>query len=127
MPGAAKCKQQRTKAIRHEIKNICHAVSLPVYPAESACVAALKKVLVNIVDYIGAMRMKRPVGVWTDFAAFQDYTLRDDKRFDSYEAKADGGFLAVLLRRLRGSHSGRGKWKQVGEAGAGRVKRERIN
>ncbi|KAI6080979.1 hypothetical protein F4821DRAFT_265375 [Hypoxylon rubiginosum] len=92
----------REQAQRLQVyQNMCRAVRLPVHSTENACVAALKEVLVNIVDYIDTIRMERPVEVWTDFAAFRKYTLSDDKRFDSHEARADGGFLAVLLRRLK--------------------------
>ncbi|KAI1763203.1 hypothetical protein GGR53DRAFT_498076 [Hypoxylon sp. FL1150] len=155
-PHTAKYRQQRTMAIRHEIKfhyssqepavdvsmsqlereqaqrlevyrNMCRAVRLPAHGTEKDCVTALRTVLVNIVDYIDAVRMERPVEVWTDFAAFRDYTLYDDdKRFDLNEAKADGGFLAVLLRKLRGSRGRGRKRKRATEEGAGQVKRERI-
>ncbi|KAI6081783.1 hypothetical protein F4821DRAFT_18016 [Hypoxylon rubiginosum] len=154
-PRTAKYRRQRTRAIRHEIKlhyssqqpandislsqaerkqaqrlevyqNMCRAVRLPAHATEKACVTALREVLVNIVDYIDAIRMERPVEVWTDFAAFRKYTLSDDKRFDSHEARADGGFLAVLLRRLRSPRDGRRKRKRENETGTGRVKRERM-
>ncbi|RYP10894.1 hypothetical protein DL764_000330 [Monosporascus ibericus] len=153
-PRTTEYRRQRTMAIRHEIKfhyssqqpshdsslsqvereqahrlqiyqNMCRAVGLPVHATESACVAALRTVLVNIVDYIDAMRMRRPVEIWTDFAAFRDYTLDDDKRFDSREAKADGGFLAVLLRRLRESRGGARKRKRNSVTEERVVKRER--
>ncbi|KAI1086058.1 hypothetical protein F5B19DRAFT_200458 [Rostrohypoxylon terebratum] len=154
-PRTAEYRRQRTRAIRHEIKfhyssqqpandvslsqidreqaqrlqvyqNMCRAVRLPVHSTENACVVALKEVLVNIVDYVDAIRMERPVEVWTDFAAFRKYTLSDDKRFDSHEARADGGFLAVLLRRLRCPRDGRRKRKRESEMGTDRVKRERM-
>ncbi|KAI6083170.1 hypothetical protein F4821DRAFT_245325 [Hypoxylon rubiginosum] len=154
-PRTAEYKRQRTRAIRHEIKfhyssqqpvhdvllsevdreraqrlqvyqNMCRAVGLPVHSSKRACVTALKGVLVNIVDYIDAMRLKRPIEVWTDFAAFRDYTLSDEKRFDCDEAKADGGFLAALLQRLMGPRDGRRKRKRASETGTGQVKRERM-
>ncbi|KAI0172212.1 hypothetical protein GGR52DRAFT_591913 [Hypoxylon sp. FL1284] len=137
VPRTAECRRQRTRAIRHEIK-FHYSSQQPVHDVllsqvdreqaqrlQNACVAALKGVLVNIVNYIDAIRMERPVEVWTDFAVFREYTLNDDKRFDSHEARADGGFLAVLLRRLRGPRDGRRKRKQESETGTGRVKRER--
>lgn len=155
VPRTAEYRRQRTMAIRHEIKfhyspqqpshssslsqaekeqanrlqiyqNMCRVVGLPVHATEGACVAALRTVLVNIVDYIDAMRMQQPVKVWTDFAAFKDYTLDDDKRFDSREAKADGGFLAVLLRKLRGSGGKMRKRKRERVTEERAVKRERM-
>ncbi|KAL7623327.1 hypothetical protein AAE478_007008 [Parahypoxylon ruwenzoriense] len=155
-PRTAEYKRQRTKAVLHELKfhyssqqpshdaslsqvereqtrrlqiyqNMCRAVHLPMYTTESACVAALRTVLVNIVDYVDAARMRRPIRVWSDFDQFRDYTLRDDKRFDLREAKADGGFLAVFLQKLRGSRGGAKKRKrEESVAEESIIKRERI-
>lgn len=117
----------REQANRLQVyQNMCRAVGLPVHTTESACVAALRTVLVNIVDYIDAARMRRPVKVWTDFDAFRDYTLRDDKRFDLQEAKANGGFLAAFLQKLRGSRSKGRKRRRESASEEFVIKRERV-
>lgn len=62
--------------------------------------------------------MGKKVKVWDDFKAFCDYTLQDEHRIDTREAKEDGGFLASLLQRLRlpGSQQRR---RKGGKSGAG--------
>ncbi|KAL6897432.1 hypothetical protein GGI43DRAFT_409116 [Trichoderma evansii] len=97
---------ERVKVQRlHIYQGMCRAVHLPVYTTEKECTRALRTVLVNIVDYIDNARTGQPIKVWRNFSAFRNYTLRDGKRIDPREAKADGGFLAVLLRKLVGRNT----------------------
>ena len=102
-------------------QNMCRALRLPAYETEQECTRALREPLVNIVDFIDAARHNRPVKIWTDWEAFRQYTLQDDKRIDKEEAKADHGFLAKLLRmvsRKDGLDNRRGR-KRRGAHGAG--------
>ncbi|KAI1493096.1 hypothetical protein F5X96DRAFT_623637 [Biscogniauxia mediterranea] len=99
---------------------MCAAIGLEPGATIAECVRQLRGVLVNIVDFVDAKRAGVPVKVWDarDFAAFSAYTLQDEHRFDKEEAKAHGGFLAKLLRRLdrrgaaaAGYRGGKGKGK----------------
>ena len=111
-------------------QNMCRALRLPAYATERECTRALREPLVNIVDFIDAARHKRPVQIWTDWEAFRQYTLRDDKRIDKEEAKADHGFLAKLLRMVsrkdgfEGGRRGRKRRRADGDR-QGSVKRAR--
>lgn len=104
---------ERDKAQRlHIYQGMCRAVHLPVCTTEKECTRTLRTVLVNIVDYIDNARTGQPIKVWTSFSAFRNYTLRDGQRIDPREAKADGGFLAVLLRKLVGRNTPAGSHRR---------------
>ncbi|KAI1464417.1 Caulimovirus viroplasmin-domain-containing protein [Daldinia caldariorum] len=85
-------------------QNMCREIGVNPQDTIAACRRELKGVLVNIVDYIDARRIGKPVKIWdwSDFHSFCIYSLQDDKRMDIREAKADGGFLSALLQKITG-------------------------
>ncbi|KAI0598763.1 Caulimovirus viroplasmin-domain-containing protein [Biscogniauxia sp. FL1348] len=111
-------------------QSMCAAVGLEPQATISGCVRQLRGVLVNIVDFVDAKRRgdggEVKVKVWDprDFAAFSAYTLQDEHRFDKEEAKAHGGFLAKLLRRLD-PRGGGGEGGGGGGVGVRRKQRQR--
>lgn len=101
---------------------LCREVGITMAPSGGSvaeCKRRLRSTLVNIVDLIDARRTGRPVEVWDDFAAFAAYTLQDEKRIDSREAKGEG-YLASLLQRLTGpgARSGRRGRRAAGKGGS---------
>ncbi|KAI0809509.1 hypothetical protein GGR55DRAFT_650207 [Xylaria sp. FL0064] len=123
-PGSSAWRQQRTKAIRHEIvfyysqqvkseddvdssgdENMCREVGLEPLDTMDGYVANLKSHLVNIVDYTDAKRHGSAVVVWEPekFEEFKRYTLSSNKRINQREARRGDGFLAALLQNLKGS------------------------
>jgi hypothetical protein len=82
---------------------MCREAKLEPLDTIMGCVANLKSVLVNIVDYIDAKRNGKPIKVWPphEFEAFKSYTLSPNKRIDQAVAREGDGFLAVLLQILR--------------------------
>ncbi|KAH8901343.1 hypothetical protein GQ53DRAFT_740329 [Thozetella sp. PMI_491] len=140
IPGSQQYTQERTIAMRQELKlhyfsqsqplgdveelteedqlngyrTLCLEVGIPPCDTILECKESLKKTLVNIVDLIDARRMGKKVKVWHDFEAFRTYTLKDENRISIDEAKKDGGYLASLLQRLQGGRRKRGR---VGKAG----------
>ncbi|KAI1655324.1 Caulimovirus viroplasmin-domain-containing protein [Daldinia decipiens] len=91
-------------------QNMCREIGVNPRDTIGACRRELKGVLVNIVDYIDARRIGKKVKIWAwdDFRLFSAYSLRDDKRMDRREAKADGGFLSALLQMITGPGPGKG-------------------
>ncbi|KAI8957612.1 Caulimovirus viroplasmin-domain-containing protein [Daldinia sp. FL1419] len=85
-------------------QNMCREIGVDPRDTIPACRRELKGVLVNIIDYIDARRIGKEVKIWawSDFDLFSTYSLRDDKRMDKEEAKADGGFLSALLQNITG-------------------------
>ncbi|XXH06168.1 hypothetical protein Hte_012614 [Hypoxylon texense] len=84
-------------------QSMCREIGIDQRGTIPECKRELKKVLVNIVDYIDARRIpgkKIEIWDWDDFDAFREYSLRDNKRIDRDVAKADGGFLSALLQNL---------------------------
>ncbi|KAI1635649.1 Caulimovirus viroplasmin-domain-containing protein [Biscogniauxia mediterranea] len=112
-------------------RSMCAAIGLEPGATVAGCVRQLRGVLVNIVDFVDAKRAGGPVKVWDarDFAAFSAYTLQDEHRFDKEEAKAHGGFLAKLLRRLdpRGGGGGGGAGTGMRRPRGGKGKRKNKN
>ncbi|UKZ68731.1 uncharacterized protein TrAtP1_009753 [Trichoderma atroviride] len=129
VPGSQLYARERTIAMREELKlhyfsqsqpldgtdeelteeetlkgyqSLCQEVRIPPSDSIAECKKHLKKTLVNIVDLIDARRTRKEVKVWDDFEAFRSYTLQDEHRINMHEAKQDGGYLASLLRYLRG-------------------------
>ncbi|KAI8629064.1 hypothetical protein F5Y19DRAFT_484991 [Xylariaceae sp. FL1651] len=88
----------------HTYQNMCREVDLEPLDTIDDCVANLKSVLVNIIDYIDARRNNKPIKVWKpqQFDSFKAYTLTREKRIDREEAKSGDGFLAALLQDFRG-------------------------
>ncbi|GAP84884.1 hypothetical protein SAMD00023353_0802060 [Rosellinia necatrix] len=88
-------------------QNMCREVGLEPLNTADGCAANLKSVLVNIIDYIDAKRVGRPVRVWGphEFEEFRRYTLSDEKRIDLPTARANGGFLIPLLQVLRSENA----------------------
>lgn len=89
-------------------QNMCREIGVESRDTINECRQELKRVLVNIVDYIDARRVpgkKVEIWPWSDFDGFSAYTLQDEKRIDINVAKADGGFLSALLQRLSRSGS----------------------
>ena len=95
-------------------KELCREVGITPSDSIAECKRQLKSTLVNIVDLIDTRRTGKEVKVWEDFEAFRNYTLQDEHRIDPKAAHEDGGFLASLLQRLRGSRRRRrgGRKKQ---------------
>ncbi|KAI5928098.1 Caulimovirus viroplasmin-domain-containing protein [Camillea tinctor] len=93
-------------------QSMCAAIGLARGATIAACVRSLSGVLVNIVDFVDAKRTGTRVKVWdpSAYAAFSAYTLQPEHRFDKGAAKAHGGFLAKLLRRL--DHRGARQWEE---------------
>ena len=81
-------------------QTLCRQVGIPPAASTGECKKALKKNLVNIVDFIDAKRTGKEVKIWTDFHAFRVYTLEPNRRIELAEAKAGYGFLASLLQNL---------------------------
>ncbi|OTA90701.1 hypothetical protein M434DRAFT_44720, partial [Hypoxylon sp. CO27-5] len=76
-------------------QNMCREIGVDPRDTITDCRRELKKVLVNIIDYIDARRIRKKVEIWdwSNFNEFSKYSLQDEKRIDRNEAKADGGFL----------------------------------
>lgn len=129
VPGSQEYTQERTIAMREEIKTLYFSQSQPLADIPEAltpdqvlegyhalcdevgierpanigdCKRELKKNLVNIIDLIDARRTGKEIKIWTNFEEFSAYTIQDGHRIDKEEAKKDGGFLASLLQRLGG-------------------------
>jgi hypothetical protein len=79
---------------------MCSKVDVPPGTSITECLARLKNINVNIVDFIDAERMGIKVEIWDDFEAFRRYTLQPEHRINREEAKKDGGYLASLLQHL---------------------------
>lgn len=93
-------------------QSMCREIGVDQRSTIHECRRELKKVLVNVVDYVDARRIpgkKIEIWDWDDFEKFRKYSLQDDKRIDIDEAKADGGFLSALLQKL--IHPGRKREK----------------
>ncbi|KAI2782665.1 Caulimovirus viroplasmin-domain-containing protein [Daldinia loculata] len=90
-------------------QNMCREIGVSPQDTIAACRRELKGVLVNIVDYVDARRIGKKVKIWAwdDFRLFSTYSLKDDKRMDRREAKADGGFLSALLQKITGPSPGK--------------------
>lgn len=85
-------------------QNMCREIGVDQGVNIEECRRELKKVLVNIIDYIDARRVpgkKIEIWDWDDFDKFSEYSWQDDKRMDSKEAQKNGGFLSALLQKLR--------------------------
>ncbi|KAI1804267.1 Caulimovirus viroplasmin-domain-containing protein [Daldinia bambusicola] len=122
-------------------QNMCREIGVNSQDTIAGCRRALKGVLVNIVDYIDARRIGKPVKIWawSDFRSFSVYSLQDDKRMDIREAKADGGFLSALLQRITGPGPSKnalaslavgnrnGKRRRTDQRGSSIVKRLRVS
>ncbi|KAK4153476.1 hypothetical protein C8A00DRAFT_15308 [Chaetomidium leptoderma] len=145
VPGSQEYTQERTIAMREELKlhyfapsddqkepteddqlqgyqSLCQEVGIsPPSHSIAECKRELKKTLVNIVDLIDARRTHKEVKVWDDFEAFRDYTLEDDHIINMKEAKKDGGFLASLLQRLRTRSGERRNRRRGSRVVSGRV------
>lgn len=100
---------------------LCHEVGIPPSDSMVECKKQLKATLVNIVDLIDARRTSQKVKVWEDFEAFRNYTLRDEHRIRSDEAKKNGGYLASLLQDFGPSRSRRKRGTRGAGVLSGRV------
>ncbi|KAJ2987567.1 hypothetical protein NUW58_g4433 [Xylaria curta] len=99
--------ERETRRKLEAYQNMCREVGLEALDTIDGCVANLKSVLVNIVDYINAKRNARPIKVWGphEFGDFKKYTLGPNKRIDLETARSGDGFLAALLQVLRPSNA----------------------
>ncbi|KAI0839324.1 Caulimovirus viroplasmin-domain-containing protein [Hypoxylon sp. FL0890] len=110
-------------------QNMCREIGVDPRDTITDCRRELKKVLVNIIDYIDARRIGKKVEIWewANFHEFSRYSLQDDKRIDRNEAKADGGFLSALLQQLTGSGPRRRKALASTAVGSEKSKRKRTD
>lgn len=106
-PSARRSKKKLQQQKLQVYQNMCREVSLEPLDTINRCITNLKSKLVNIVDYIDAKRRGIAVVVWPPerFEDFKRYTLAADKRMDQEEARKGDGFLAALLKNLRGSNA----------------------
>ncbi|KAI0432579.1 hypothetical protein F5Y09DRAFT_301269 [Xylaria sp. FL1042] len=102
-------KEKRCRWKLRIFQNMCREAKLEPLDTIEGCVANIKGVLINIVDYIDAKRNGRPVKVWPphQFEEFRSYTLSDAKRIDLDTARDGDGFLASLLQVLRRNNAAR--------------------
>lgn len=97
-------------------QNMCREIGVEPQEGIPECRRELKKVLVNIVDYIDARRVpgqKVEIWDWDDFEEFSEYSLQGHKRIDIHIAKADGGFLSALLQKITGNGPSRKKRERM--------------
>ncbi|KAI3332038.1 hypothetical protein HD806DRAFT_178480 [Xylariaceae sp. AK1471] len=95
--------EEKERQMLKTYQNMCREAKLEPLDTIEGCVANLKSVLVNIIDYINAKRNGKPIKVWPphEFEAFKRYTLDPDRRFHMGTAREGDGFLAALLQVLR--------------------------
>ncbi|KAI1182646.1 hypothetical protein F5B17DRAFT_435427 [Nemania serpens] len=132
-PGSSAWRQQRTKAIRHEVifhysqqvkseddqvgddnKKIKKEDGALARPSKKKRLQQKLQVYQNMCREVGLEPLNTIDGstlsavvVWEPekFEDFKRYTLAPDKRIDQKEARRGDGFLAALLQNLRGSNA----------------------
>ncbi|KAI1323028.1 hypothetical protein F5Y16DRAFT_415343 [Xylariaceae sp. FL0255] len=83
-------------------QNMCRQADLEPLDTIEGCLAILKSVLVNIIDYLDAKRSGEKVKVWPpdEFEEFARYTLWGGKSINMQRAKEGDGTVAALLQNL---------------------------
>ncbi|KAL6903960.1 hypothetical protein GGI43DRAFT_399274 [Trichoderma evansii] len=82
------------------LQNLCAKIGIsPVPSTITACKKAIKKVHVNIVDFVDSERTGEPVPTFGSLKQFREYTKENSKVFPKKEAK-NNGLLRYLLRRV---------------------------